>query len=275
MSMDTRLRAEGQRLRERVRGTLEVEVALEGLLAERRRRRRRAGLATALTAAATVAVITSMAGWVPSGGPTPPALTPTRPQPSTPAPAACEQHEALRCIDDGVRVRGPVTYRMGIPTGFVLDPDLDRAPFSVQAFQQHADGGVTVITSVAPADESVRTGARELAAWVADRPFLDAGDVERTSVGRVPAWSVRVALDVPPATVPEPSCNGFPQPCWAVLREADGWETGLWTGMASRYWFVDLPGGDQVLGVWSWSRDEGGLRANNRLVRSLVLESVI
>lgn len=275
MSMHTRLRAEGRQLREQVRGTVDVESALEDLLAERRRRRWRAGSATAATAAATAAVITSVAGWVPSGVPSaPPAVAPTRPQPATPSPAVCEQHEALQCLGDGVRVRGPVTYRMSIPDGFALDSNLDRAPFSVQAFQQHADGGVTVITSVSPAGGSRPTDARELATWVADRPFLDAGDVERAAVGGVPAWSVRVALDVPPATVPDPSCNGFPQACWAVLREGDGWETGLWPEMSSRYWFVDLPGGDEVLGVWSWSRAEGGLRANDRLVRTLVLESV-
>jgi hypothetical protein len=163
---------------------------------------------------------------------------------------------------------------MGIPDGFVLDTDLGRAPLSVQAFRQRADGGVAVIVGVAPADETVRTDARELATWVADRPFLDAGDVERARVGGVPAWSVRVALDVPPATVPDPSCNNFPQACWPVLLEGDGWETGLWPDMSSRYWFVDLPGGDQVLAVWSYSRDKGGLRANQRLVRAIVVESV-
>lgn len=282
MSMDSLLRQEGQRLRDDVLVSLDVERAWEDLTAARRRRRRVAGLVGVSAVAASFVLAVALTG----SGPTavdreaPPVDSPTHAPDGPDAPSdGCVDSEVVQCLGDGmVRVRGGVTYRLIVPPGF--DPHLVVGVSSriTDVHQKTADAGVSVLSGVLPADPAVGDlDAEALAAWLAARPFLDDVDVRRERLNGLTAWSVRLPVGADPwagrSPTLEASCNDQQPSCRPLLRSPDGHETGAWTGMTSRYWLMDVPR-EGVTAVWSWTFDDTSrsLRLNDQLVDSVAIE---
>jgi hypothetical protein len=139
--------------------------------------------------------------------------------------------------------------------------------------------GVTVAEGVratkadhlADVDPSAPTHARALAEWVSRRPFLRSGSVQRTPVGRLPAWTVQVQLRAP-GHRGVADCNQLTIRCMPVLMMPDAASTvlGAWGAMIARYTFVDVPGAGPTV-VWSWTFGHGdhALDRNQSLIDSL------
>jgi hypothetical protein len=139
--------------------------------------------------------------------------------------------------------------------------------------------GVTVAEGVratkadhpADIDPSAPTHARALAEWVSRRPFLRSGTVQRTPVGRLPAWTVQVQLRAP-GRLGVADCNQLTIRCMPVLIMPDAASTvlGAWGPMIARYTFVDVPGaGPTVIWSWTFGHTDHALHENQSLVDSL------
>jgi hypothetical protein len=139
--------------------------------------------------------------------------------------------------------------------------------------------GVTVAEGVratkadhlADVDPSAPTHARALAEWVSRRPFLRSGAVQRTPVGRLPAWTVQVRLRAP-GRLGVSDCNQLTIRCMPVLIMPGAASTvlGAWSSMIARYTFVDVPGAGPTV-VWSWTfgHTDRALDRNQSLIDSL------
>jgi hypothetical protein len=139
--------------------------------------------------------------------------------------------------------------------------------------------GVTVVEGVratkadhlADVDPSAPTHARALAEWVSRRPFLRSGTVQRTPMGRLPAWTVQVRLRAP-GRLGVADCNQLTTRCMPVLIMPNAASTvlGAWGRMIARYTFVDVPGAGPTV-VWSWTfgHTDQALDANQSLIDSL------
>lgn len=282
MSMDSLLRHEGQRLRDDVMTTLDVERAWDDLMAARRRRRRVAGLVGVAAVAASFVTAVALVG----SGPVavdreaPPVDAPT----SAPAgpdadPDGCIDSEVVQCLGGGmVRVRGGVTYRFIIPPGFDPAMAVGVSTRITDVYQVRAEAGVSVLSGVLPADPGVGDlDAEALAQWLASRPYLDGADVRREQLNGRTAWSVRFSGVADPWGTRTPdldeTCNAQQPSCRPLLRSPDGHETGAWAGMTSRYWLMDVPR-EGVSAVWSWTFEDASraMRLNDRLVDSVVIE---
>lgn len=282
MSVDSLLREQGERLRDEVRGSLDVQRSWDRLTAARRRRRQTAGVVAASAVAASVVGVVALVG----GGPfavdreSPPVDAPTG-APTTPGAAhGCVDSEVVQCLGDGMmRVRNGVTYRFVVPSGFDPEAAVGVDTQITDVYRKQLRAGVSVLLGVRPADPGVRDlDARGLATWLASRPYLDAAGVTRERLDGRAAWSVRLAVvdDLWGARMwdLEDACNDVQPSCRPLLRSPDGRETGHWVGMTSRYWFMDVPG-EGVAAVWSWTFEDAprAMRRNEELIRTLVLES--
>lgn len=280
MSVDSRLRADGTRLREQVMTSLDADAALQDLLARRRHRTRRTAAVAAGAVAASLALVVALVNTdLPGTGDA--VVAPVdRPVPSSVAPSpiepsGCADYDSIRCLGGGmVRVSGATTYRLTVPPGFVPTPAVGNMPDLVDVYQENAHAGVTVLPDVRRAGKAgPGEGARSLAEWIAARSSVDAGAVRRDRLGDLTAWTVQLRSRDGRTVPVEASCNQTTPRCRPLLRQSTGWETGIWDTMTSRYWLVDLPGGD-VLAVWSWQFDgSDAMRLNENLARSLKVES--
>lgn len=177
-----------------------------------------------------------------------------------------------------VRVRGGVTYRFIIPPGFDPQMKVGVTTRITDIFQERTRAGVSVMSRVVPADKGARElDAEGLARWVASRPYLDGADVSRELLNGRPAWSVRFSEAADPWGSRSPqlgeTCNDQQPSCRPLLRAPDGHESGPWTAMTSRYWFMDVPR-EGVTALWSWTFEDAddAMQLNERLVDSVVIE---
>jgi hypothetical protein len=269
----------GASLRDEVAATIDLDSSLSDLLGRRRRRHRKqlvAGL-TAAAAAAAVAVVAAVAG---TGGP---AEVEPLPAPPTPSPShdfVCEEWSSVDCLSGGrVRVEAANPFTLVPPSGFESDVAIGRAGTELYRNDTEQGSGVVFFDDAVPARQHRHLSAEEFARWVAARPYLDTGTPVRTTLAGRPAWQVQVTA---PSLAPGDSasaCNRAGSPCWPVIGAPRGgglppWETGPWKGMASRYTFIDLPGG-ATFGVWSWAFAENwvAVDANDDLIETLRIQT--
>ena len=266
----------GAILRDEVAATVDLESSLSDLRGRRNRRRRKqlvAGLTAAAAAAAVVGAVAVTRG---------PEMTEPVPAPPAPAPShdfACAEGPAVHCLPGGrVRVDAARPFTLVPPTGFASEVAIGYAGTELYRDDTELGAGVTFFDDAVPARLNRHLGAEEFARWIAARPYLDADTPQRTTVAGHPAWQVQVTA--PGAPVERTfTCNEAGSPCWPVIGTPRGpelppWESGPWKGMASRFTFIDLPGG-ATFGISSWAFAENwaAIDANEELIRTLRIQT--
>jgi hypothetical protein len=245
--------------------TGDVEAGLADLHVRHARHRRRA-----MIGAAAALVVTLGAGWSagvvmtrdgaedqhgPAGrheSPTPGPNVPT----DVPGVDVCTESR-VTCLGDrtySFDLDRPVVW--AIPPYFEANSGLGTTPVTVESYRQVGPtAGVTVLEHVrasrpdgsGPAD--VADTPRAFVDWVADRPFLDAGKVTRTTLDGRQAWRVQVRL-TPGAGDGASRCSGH-YVCHAITYQARDASTGIWSDMVAQYIAFRLPGAGTTV-VWSW-----------------------
>lgn len=283
MNVDSLLREQGQRLRDEVRATLDVETAWEELAWAHRRRRRVLGAVSVAAAAASVVGVLMLASVGPpdANRQATPAESPTgESRGPSPATSSCVDTKTVQCLGDGmVRVRNGVTFRFVTPAGYELEVVQNADTRVTDLYQGTSSSGVAVLADVRAADPGAgELDAETLARWMASRSYLPGATLGRGRLQGRQAWTVSVAEPASPWEARTPyladSCNDQQLACRPLLRSPGGWETGPWTGMTFSYWLIDVPG-NGVAAVWAYSfeDDPAFMERNEQVVDTLVLES--
>jgi hypothetical protein len=229
MTIDTRARTAGATLRSAHADDPGVSESYPRLLVTIHRRARMrviaAGVVLAAAAAGGIGTALSRVNDVVNG----PAGEP--PAASARVEGTCEQ-PFFHC-GGGSRI----TMSLPVPATWIVKPPFSRdLHFVTEAgtgqlvlTESHREdtaqpAGVTVAEGVratkadhlADVDPSAPTHARALAEWVSRRPFLRSGTVQRTPIGRLPAWTVQVQLRAP-GRVGVAHCNQRTIPCKPVV----------------------------------------------------------
>jgi hypothetical protein len=276
--VDLLARRSGALLRDDVDRTVDVERSLTALRTRRRRQRQLRAVAAGLAAAAAVAVVWGAAAVRDRDAVEPaPAPTPNPTASGTPTaggPFVCVPAPSLRCLPgDRVHVGGPEPYTIRPDSRFGSDIGLGPGGTELYRDDTGSGAGIVLVDDAVPARTGRQLPAEQLARWVAARPYLEAVGPHRTTVAGLPAWRVEVTTERDPGGA-DRTCNRTIPTCWPLLgtvRAGTGpWESGPRPGMASRYTFVDLPGG-ATFAVWSWAYggDWEAVRTSDELVRTL------
>jgi hypothetical protein len=269
VNVDDIAKEAGSALRAEVLQTTDLEASLTELRAANRRSKAARALATGVAVAATVTgALAVVAAW-----PTPEQQSASNDAPKYP----CPDHPAVRCPKlDQVVVEAAAPYTFTLSERF---PTLDvaLAPVSIDIFQrgpENGSAGVTVLSNPSVTSKTAEPmSARDMARWVAARPFVNASTVTRTELDGVPAWQLDIELRRGEPRSEREFCNDAQSQCRALLRvpsNQTSWESGPWSDMVSRYTFVDAPGGDTVV-IWSWAfgKDTAALRVNNSVIKTI------
>jgi hypothetical protein len=272
MTVDQIARDAGARLRYEVTAatsTADVESSLRTFHDTAARRVRRRTPTRLLAVAATLAAVAGGGAYLARG------------DAEDPGPAApdtsCSTSDLLRCAGDGrVTVGGPVTYGFTVIRGFAEELDPEPSGTELVVYASSRPAGVTFHVDPQAVVDGVGGDAESLAGWVASRPFLRTDKVEADLDGRQ-AWQVDVELRPGRALDRARSCDGevTGSPCHALLNipGTTNGETGPWTGMKSRYLFVDLPDGHTfVAWAWTFDHDPAAMALNDRLIRTVGFE---
>jgi hypothetical protein len=280
IEIEESLRRNAAVLRDDVARAVDLEASFADLRARGRRRRTRV-VAGSAAAAAAVAVIGAV-GAIGVMGSTEPSPAPSpAPLPST--PFVCEAGPTVHCLSGGrIRVDRPQSFTLTPPDGFTSNVSVAGHGAELYRGDTVENAGVTFLDDVLPARSGGRhLSARQLASWIAARPYLGArpgpdttlGPSHTTVDGR-PAWEVQATTPRGPDGQTE-GCNWGTQPtCWPLLaaaREgAPRWEVGPRPGMVNRFTVVDAPDGATFV-IWSWALDGDWavIDANQDLVATL------
>jgi hypothetical protein len=261
----------------RIGTTADVEAGIADLHVRQARHRRH----TTLAAVAAVALALGLgwsAGWLMTRHGADESMTPVHPGPSQGQVVdhLC-QAQRVTCLPDGsyrIALDRPLTYAP--PPGFAVDSGGGATPVMFESYRQVGPtAGLTVLERVRAATQDGTGPARSVAddpqsfvSWVASRPYLDAGNVTRTTIDGHPAWRVRVVLSRH-AGLGNAVCS-IRYRCHALTYQRDAGTTGIWGTMASEYIAFRLPGGGTTV-VWSWifSGDTRHLGAIEEAVHSI------
>jgi hypothetical protein len=258
-------RAGAQELRDTVR--VDSDAGLADLHVRHARHRRQAGL-TAVAAVVLAVGLGAGAGVALDRAHDDRAPTPTRPVTS---PDSMELDEPV-CAAPRVDCRGDGTYRFeltrpvvwALPPGFGANAPAQTTSSGGEALslrvessrQAPPDAGVVVLERVRasrPDGRGPAVGVNDsphtFVNWVATRPYLDAGTVERTTLDGHAAWRVRVTL-ASGAARGGATCVGR-YTCHAVTYQPGAGVTGIWGDMSAQYTAIRLPGAGTTV-VWSW-----------------------
>jgi hypothetical protein len=260
----------------------DVDAALDALLVAHDRRRRDARFAIALVAAAAALV----AWWGVAGlgdrpaGPEPaPAPVTTGPPLLVPQGEVCKQ-ALVACLGDRTyrfALDSPVEWQ--IPRGYGVDSGAGATTGMVESYSRTGSAGITVMEGVRAASRTsgaapgVPATASGFIHWLAERPYLRASAVRRTTFDGRPAWQARVAVKAHRGTGPG-HCgggSGIGRPCHLITYQ-HGATTGVWSDMSADYTAVDVPGAGTVV-IWSWAfgHDRAALARNRRVVADISL----
>jgi hypothetical protein len=212
-----------------------------GQVPARVRGRRRTAVATLVVVAA---MVVALAAWATRG----PFATDVQ-------PAGDRRGTEQPTLSAGtVRFDVPMAY----PSSdlFVLTARSGLAQGAVTFYRLDGHSGLNVFEhahavrsdDISEADPSGGTTAREMARWIATRPFVAPTSVTRTSVGGRPAWRV-VATLRPGARLTSTWDAGRIAPLLFDIPPAGSWLSGSVLGEMT---LLDLPGGG-VTAIWSWS----------------------
>ncbi|WP_151083739.1 hypothetical protein [Nocardioides cynanchi] len=267
MSIDDLARTAAADLRAHTHADLDA--GLDALLVVHPRRRRlRAATAIAVAAAAVVAV----AWWASAGLPGRHSSPEPTHVPTGPVDPACAAARVL-CHGDRTYTFGlhrPVTWQ--IPQGYGVNSGAGASTSMVESYAVHRPAGVTVMEGVRAASRTSRAATRVpptpsgFIHWLAERPYLRASAVRRTTLDGRPAWQVRVAVRSHHTNGPG-RCDGFP--CHPITFQR-GAVTGVWADMTADYTAFRVRGAGTVV-VWSWAfaHDTTALAHNHRVVDGL------
>jgi hypothetical protein len=273
--IDELVRRNGAALRDDVTRTVDLEASLSELRARRHRERRNLWVAVVASAAAVAAVV-GIVAWNRPG---------TTSTPVSPTPYVTCRHPwpSVHCLPHGsVRINATQPYTLHIPKGFNRELEPSETGTGLDTYRTDTDQPAGVWFSdreVVTARPGGHLSAQQLASWVASRPYLEArpgvGSTEPTSttVDGLPAWQVQAITHRKPRSSTG-SCNHNQPSCWPLLATpvpgTASWETGPWKNMATRYTFVDLPGGKTFV-IWSWAfgGDWSAIDANEYLIKTL------
>lgn len=277
MSIDTELRRAAATTRAAVVAGADVESGLSDLKATARRRSR-TRVVTGLVAAAAVAVLVGL----PLSGPGPqegPAGDPNGNGLPGPQPG-CEPTYAMRCLDDSrvlVKARTPYTFRL--PDGFAGVVRGSAAPATVIVDQDplQPTSGADILVgmrAIDGSDHGKAMPARDLALWMAGRPFMQATPLVRGRVDGFTAWTqdLRWAPGAPDLAAvegcerQEPRCR----PLGVNLQGAAMADWGVVKGDLVRATYLDVPRlGTVVLASWTIGKHPEGLAANDEILASI------
>jgi hypothetical protein len=279
-----------EQTRQRTEAAVDPDSALEALLAADRRRRGVWLLPVGAVLALAVLVGSRLVATPAHPSPTmEPAGVLASSSSSSPSPSAADAPDDQApgdpcggapdsvCPEDRpiiVKTTG-FTWRVDLTRRPLVDVSTAAAPYSVDIVQRAAHAGVTVLVGVDRVGARARNenqGARDLADWVAARPFVKTSAPRAVSMAGYSGWRLDVSLGPEVRSADRAgACNGFQSVCRPLLsqaRGADRWEVGVWKGMVSTFTFVDTP--VDVTVVWSWSFDGAApLTDNARLIRTL------
>jgi hypothetical protein len=271
MSLDELARRAGADLRASVAHDLDVDAALAALEGTWRRRRQVRLIAAGVTLAAAAATLLTV---LPASAP-----RASAPPPTSTRSSPCLGNEHVTCPSpDQVQVRAAVPYDVHLPTVFVGEPGSSRSSAWVEFFQRtpgmhQSEAGVTVMTGVEPARSGKHLVARELAYWVAGRPFLVPTTAHRTSLDGFPAWRVEATLRPGEPRSQRSWCESIQFVCRALLQPDVGrteWETGPRRGETGYYLFVDVPGPHTVaIRSWAAEGNDAAFSGNDELIDGL------
>lgn len=253
-AIDRVARTSADHLRATTSGDVEAGLADLHVRQARHRRRTQLGAAAALVLAVSLGV--GAGSLISRSDDARPAPT-QRPTPVPGSEDATCTSPLVTCLGDrtyGFALERPVVW--ALPPGFGADSGGGASSVQVESYRTVGPtAGVTVLEHVRAATPDglrvapgVVDSPRAFVTWVAHRPFLDAGQVTRTTLDGRPAWRVRVVLD-PAAGRGATICNRFR--CHAVTVQPGGGPTGVWGNMAAQYIALRLPGGGTTV-VWSW-----------------------
>lgn len=210
-------------------------------------------------------------------------FSPTHPQPSqnrafpycpSDIPVTCLAHHTYR-----FPLVQPVDWR--IPAGFVFRSRDPWTPWLVESYRTDGHPGESGVTVMERARASTADGTgpaagvtdtpQALVRWIATRPFLATGPVERTLLDGQPAWQIRATLA--PDTPPGPA-DWNRSKCYAIVYQpvSEGEKSCLYGNFVSEYTSLTLPGAGTTV-VWSWSTGaKPGLGRLDRLIQGLSWE---
>ena len=169
------------------------------------------------------------------------------------------------CTAPLVTCLGDRTYRFdldrpvvwALPPLFAANSGSGATTQSVESYRAAEPvAGVTVLEHVRASTPDGSRSARGVAddpqafvEWVADRPFLDAGTVSRTTIDGRRAWRVRVHLAQHVGQ--GPGLCSVTHRCHALTRQSADVPTGIWGDMVAQYVAFRLPGAGTTV-IWSW-----------------------
>ena len=241
--------------------TSDVEAGLADLHERLVRRQRRLGMG--LVAAAVLAVGLAATGGAVLTHRADQGLTPTQSGPSqnhtdaycpTGMPVTCLAHHTYH-----FPLAQPVDWQ--IPAGFVFRSQDPVTPWLVESYRIDGHPGESGITVMEGARASTPNGdgpaagvadtPRALVDWIAKRPFLAHGPVQKILLDGHPAWQVRATLA---AGIPPGPADWNRSKCYAVVYQPvlEGGKSCLYGNYVSEYTALTLPDVGTTV-VWSWS----------------------
>jgi hypothetical protein len=275
--IDELVRRNGAALRDDVARTVDLEASLAQLRVRRHRERRNLWVVVVASAAAVAAIIGVVAA--------------NRDPGTTDAPTSRHHYvpchhdwASVRCLPHrGFRIDATQPYTLHLLHGLSRMLEPSDTGTGLDVYRTHVDEPAGVWFSDSEVVAARRTGehlsARQFADWVASRPYLvpragvDSKEPISTTVDGRRAWQVQVTTHHEPRSSTA-SCNHSQPSCWPLLATprtgSPPWETGPWQDMATRYTFVELPGGKTFV-IWSWAFGENwsAIDANDDLIKTL------
>lgn len=259
----------------------DVEATLAALNARvvRRQRRTRVGLLAAAVVAIGLAttggaVLTHRA----NHGAPPSHPGPSQNQPETycptGVPVTCLAHHTYR-----FPLVQPLVWQ--IPAGYVFRSRDPATRWLVESYRTDGHPGESGVTVMEGARASTPNGngpaadvtdtPEALVRWIANRPFLAAGQVHKTLLAGHPAWQVRATLA--PGIPPGPA-DWDRSKCYAIVTQPvpGGGKSCLYGNVVSEFTALTLPGPGTTV-VWSWSTGASpGLGRLDKLIHGLSWE---
>jgi hypothetical protein len=193
---------------------------------------------------------------------------------------ACDTTYAVRCLDDSrvlVKARTPYTFQL--PGGFAGLVSASAAPALVIVDQDpwQPTSGVDLVLgmrAIDGSDDGKVMPARDLALWMADRPFIQAGPLLRGRLDGFRSWTqdMRWEPDAPDLAAAagcgwqDPRCR----PMGLYLQGAAMADWGVRKGDRVRVTYLDVPRlGTVVLAAWTKGNNPEMLAANDDIVASI------